>query len=95
MIDIKKAQDKHKPSNGRYGDLKELADAGLIKVDLTKDVYRNYRYEIRAKRDSYEAFAIPLNTEDPSYFLDESGRIRYSFNKGKEANKNDELVAGS
>lgn len=95
MIEIKKAQDKYKASTGRYGDLKELAAAGLIKADLTRDAYRGHRYEIRANRDTYEAFARPLDPEEASFFLDESGRIRFSLNKGKDANKNDTPVAGS
>lgn len=95
MIDIKEAEDKYRTANGRYGELKELVDAGLIKADLSKDVYRGYRYEIRAKRDSYEAFATPLNTTEASFFLDEAGRIRYNLNKGQAANRNDTPIVGS
>jgi len=95
---IKLAQQTYKNTKGKYGTLKELAEAGLIKAALSDGHYSGYRYDIRVASNSYAALATPeeygktigSSTGGISLFIDETGIIRHGFKQGKEATVNDE-----
>jgi hypothetical protein len=100
---IRAAQQKFREIHvgGRYGSLKELADAGLIDQSLSDGRDRGYRFEIRLKDDSYSAVAVPevfgesayKGTGGISLYVDETGVIRWDTGKGHEATLNDPPLA--
>jgi hypothetical protein len=94
---IRSAQQACKEAKGRYGTLKELADAGLIKPALSDGRDWGYRFEIRVTGNSYSAVAVPekygarryTGTGGISLYVDETGVIRGEDKGGREANAND------
>lgn len=97
---IRDAQANFKATSnaGRYGTLKELANAGFISPPLADGIDQGYKFEIRLGSDSYEAFAVPLEYSESansgtgylSLYVDTSGVIRGGDKRGAEANANDE-----
>jgi hypothetical protein len=82
---IERAEKEYKLPNARYGSLRELADAGLLKGD-------GYRYEIRLKDQSYQAHALPDKSVDPilpAFLIDETGVMHMSEFEASEATVND------
>jgi hypothetical protein len=94
---ISSAQRACKEAKGRYGTLKELADAGLIKSALSDGRDGGDRFEIRVAENSYSAVAVPekygarryTGTGGISLYVDETGVIRGEDKGGREANAND------
>ena len=99
MKAIKSAQHTYKSTQGagKYGTLKELAEAKLIKPELSNGKYSGYLYNIRVTENSFTAVAIPerygenfeSRSGGVSLFLDETGVIRFGYKNGKEATIND------
>jgi hypothetical protein len=87
--------------NGKYGALAELHKEGLIDFVLA-DGHR-YGYLFRIRREefssespaSYEILAVPRTygrTGRRSFYMDESGAIRFADKHGAEANREDDLI---
>ena len=95
MRHIRTAQQTYKgtQSTGRYGTLKELSEAGLLKPTLADGVDQGYRFDIRVSGNSYKAFAVPIEYGQTNYkgtgrvslYVDETGVIRGADKGGKEA----------
>jgi hypothetical protein len=102
MRDIRTAESNFRKDAGRYGTLKELADARLISSSVADGMDDGYRFEINPTVDSYEAIAIPVERDDKyeyvgwSFYLNESGVIRgRAYGKANNysvANKDDPPV---
>ena len=96
---IRAAEQTYKVTKGagKYGSLKELAEAGLVKNNLSEGHDLGYRFNIKVIGNSYMATAVPeaygenayKGTGAISYFVDETGVIRWGDKKGAEANSND------
>lgn len=94
---IRSAQITLKQSKGKYGDLKELCEAGYLSKDLIDGHHMGYSYKVIVSNNSYVATAVPekyskdfnSSTGNISLYLDETGIIRGALNEGKEASSND------
>ena len=93
---IRKAETNYRSQNqNRFGTLQELHSAGLVDAELASGTKRGYRYDVRARNDSYTATAVPVEydvTGSWSFYLDESGVIRGSASKGRTAGADDAPV---
>jgi type II secretory pathway pseudopilin PulG len=87
--------------NGEFGTLEELRSNGSMDSKLANGTYNGYRFTVRVKhatRDtpaSYEAVATPLSYGDTgirSFYIDETGVIRFADKRGAEANAKDPLL---
>jgi type II secretory pathway pseudopilin PulG len=69
-------------NNGRYGNLEELIDAGLLDTRFRSDV-SGYKFTIEASAAEYVAEATPNspNTGRFAYFSKEDGVVRYSLDQ--------------
>lgn len=96
---IRAAEQAYKAAKGagKYGTLEELAEAGLIKPGLSDGRDRGYRFRVAVTGNSYSATAAPeeygetayKGTGGVSYFVDETGVIRWHYQDGAEANSGD------
>ncbi len=101
MQDIKRAEVEFRAKQGRYGSLRELSYAGLINPSVASGVHSGYRFYLKLRDDSYEAFAVPVRyNEDAlkgtgrlSFYVNESGVIRAGVHDGKEANADDPALS--
>jgi type IV pilus assembly protein PilA len=84
--------------DGEYGTLQELRNANLLDTKLDGGTYHGYRFSVRVRhstRDAYAAFevvATPTSYRDSgtrSFYLDESGVIRAADRGGAEADAKD------
>jgi hypothetical protein len=102
MRDIRTAEAAFKKDFGRYGTLKELAEAQLISNSLADGIDKGYNFEMKPNVDSYEVIAVPLERDDKyqyvgwSFYLNQSGVIRgRTYGKANSysvANKDDPPV---
>jgi hypothetical protein len=100
---IRSAQQTYKETKGagKYGTLKELAEAGLIDPSLSKGRHKGYLYYIRASENFYSAVAVPekygrtayAGTGAVSYFVDQTGVIRWGDKEDHAATVNDPPLA--
>ena len=83
---------------GNFGTMLDLAKMRLIDSTLASGTKNGYRFTVRIKsltRDapaSYEAIATPVsyrNTGVRSFYIDETGVIRFSDSRGAEATADD------
>lgn len=85
--------------NGEYGTLRELANAQLIDVRMARGTKNGYRFMVRVRPTltpdepaSYEAVAMPISYQRSglrSFYIDETGVIRFADKRGAEADAND------
>ena len=94
MQDIRAAQQRYKSTKGvgKYGSLRELVEADLLKSSLSNGEESGYRFAIRTSDMGYVATAVPLKygvggTGFFSYYVDETGTIRAADKNGEEAGK--------
>src|SRR5262249_20640561 len=73
LLSIRKAEADFRSRSGRYGNLAELADAGLLESDLANGSKNGYFVEIVVKADSFEAMATPLRYRDRPWRLKGTG----------------------
>jgi hypothetical protein len=101
LMRVRGAEMAFKKQSGNYGTLQELAESGLIDSDIASGNRAGYKLEVRAKKDSYKAVAVPVEfgetaysgTGGLSFYLDESGIIRGERKKGVEASVSDPPLA--
>jgi len=89
---IRKAQAAYKEKQGNYGSIDDLIAAKLIDSKMADKDFYGYTIRVRHKPDSYEATAVPIKYGETGFhyfYLDESGIIRVSSDKGKEAGPSD------
>jgi hypothetical protein len=89
---IRKAQATYKEKQGNYGSIDDLIAAKLIDSKMANKEFYGYSIRVRQKPNSYEAAAIPIKYGETGFhyfYLDESGIIRVSSDKGKEAGPSD------
>jgi hypothetical protein len=81
LIHLHQAEEAYHRKNGRYGNARELAEAGFLRVDvpLTAEGFRRARYDFRltAGADSYRADALPLGANGRAFMVDDSGFVRF------------------
>jgi hypothetical protein len=88
--------------NGNYGTIAELRKEGLIDYVLAEGHRYGYLFRIRQEKissespqASFEIVAVPRTygrTGRRSFYVDESGVIRYADKKGAEANPEDNML---
>jgi hypothetical protein len=88
--------------NGEFGTLRELANAQLIDVSLARGTKNGYRFMVRVRPAltpdepaAYEAVAMPIRYQSSglrSFYIDETGVIRYADKRGAEADASDTPV---
>ena len=89
---IRKAEAAYKGKQGNYGSIDDLIAAKLIDSKMADKDFYGYTIRVRHKPDSYEATAIPIKYGETGFhyfYLNESGIIRVSSDKGKEAGPSD------
>ena len=79
---IRSAEHRFKQQHARYGEWKELIDAGLLPGSLADGFEVGYRFELKASEKHYESVAFPTKRDDAlayvgwSFYVDESDVIR-------------------
>jgi hypothetical protein len=82
MKDIRSAEATFKQRRAKYGELRELIDAGVLSNSLAGGVAFEHQFQVRANATSYESVSVPTEKNDQlayvgwSFYLDESGVIR-------------------
>jgi hypothetical protein len=79
---------------GRYASLEELVQSGFVN-DPMKGNLRGYRFEVRAKANSFEATAVPENfgvTGRRSFYVDDTGVMRAAERGGAAATASDPQI---
>ena len=82
MRDIRSAEDTFLQRHGRYGEWKELIDAGLLSPSLAAGAGFGHRFELRSQGKNYQSVAVPIQKSDRqaylgwSFYVDESRVIR-------------------
>jgi hypothetical protein len=80
LLYLNTVQEAFHRKNGRYGNLRELADASLLVLDVPFDAegFRRARYGFRvtAGSDGYRADALPLGAVGRAFMVDDSGFVR-------------------
>jgi serine/threonine protein kinase len=80
LLHLHQAQEAFHRKNGRYGSPRELAEAGVLRLDVPVGVegFRRARYGFRvtAGADSYRADAVPLAAVGRAFMVDDSGYVR-------------------
>jgi hypothetical protein len=87
---------------GNYGTIEELGKEKLIDFVLAEGHRFGYLFRVRREKVSSESpqasleiIAVPRiyrRTGRRSFYLDETGVIRYMDKKGAEANRDDDLI---
>lgn len=98
-IDSSEATYQATRGNGQFGTLRELAADNLIDSTLASGTKNGYRFTVRVKpaltpgeAASYEAVATPVRYRRSgrrSFYIDETGVIRFADIRGGEANEYD------
>ena len=79
---IRSAEQTFRQQHARYGEWKELIDAGLLPGPLADGVEVGHRFQLKASEKHYASVAFPVKKDDAlayvgwSLYLDESGVIR-------------------
>ena len=80
LLYIHSAQEAYHRKSGRYGNLRELADASLFVLDVPFEAegFRRARYGFRvtAEADSYRVEAVPQGPVGRAFLVDDSGFVR-------------------
>jgi hypothetical protein len=81
LLYLHSVEEAYHRKSGRYGNLRELADAGLLTLDVSfnADGFRRARYafSVAAEPDSYRAEAQPLSPAGRALLVDDSGFVRW------------------
>ncbi len=81
LLHLHQAEEAYHRKNGRYGNARELADAGFLRLDVpvSAEGFRRARYGFRltAGADSYRADALPLASNGRAFMVDDSGFVRF------------------
>jgi hypothetical protein len=77
---VNSVQEAFHRKNSRYGTLRELADAGLLVLDVPFDAngFKRARYAFRVsvESDGYRADALPQGPIGRPFLVDDSGIVR-------------------
>ena len=82
MRDLRNAEKTFRQQRARFGELRELVEAGLVAQSLADGTASDYRFEIHVRGGSYEIVATPVKKDDTlayvgwSFYCDETGVIR-------------------
>jgi serine/threonine-protein kinase len=80
LLHFHQAEEAFHRKNGRYGNPRELADAGLLRLDVpvSAEGFRRARYGFRvtAGAGAYRADALPLAGTGRAFMVDDSGFVR-------------------
>jgi hypothetical protein len=80
LLYVHSAQEAFHRKSGRYGNLRELADANLFVLDVPFDAeaFRRARYGFRvtAEADGYRAEAAPQGPVGRAFIVDDTGFVR-------------------
>jgi serine/threonine protein kinase len=80
LLYLHTVQEAFHRKNGRYGSLRELADASLLAIDVPFEAegFRRARYSFRlaAAADGYRVDALPLGAIGRAFMVDDSGFVR-------------------
>ena len=80
LLYVHSAQEAYHRKSGRYGNLRDLADAGLFVLDVPFDAegFRRARYGFRvtAEADGYRVEAAPQGPVGRAFIVDDSGFVR-------------------
>ena len=80
LLYVHSAQEAYHRKSGRYGSLRELADANLFVLDVPFDAegFRRAKYGFRvaAEGDSYRVEAAPQGPVGRAFIVDDSGFVR-------------------
>jgi len=81
LLYLHSVQEAFQRKNARYGTLRELADAGLLAIDVSLDAtgFKRARYAFRVtlEADGYRADALPQAPIGRPLLVDESGVVRF------------------
>jgi serine/threonine protein kinase len=81
LLHLHQAEEAFHRKNGRYGNPRELVEAGFLRLDVpaSAEGFRRARYAFRvtAGADSYRADAIPLAANGRAFMVDDSGFVRF------------------
>jgi hypothetical protein len=80
LLYVHSAQEAYHRKSGRYGTLRELADASLFVLDVPFDAegFRRARYafHVAAETDGYRVEAAPQGPVGRAFVVDDSGFVR-------------------
>lgn len=80
LLHLHSVQEAFHRKSGRYGNLRELADANLLVLDVPFDAegFRRARYGFRvtAGADGYRVDALPIAAVGRAFMVDDSGFVR-------------------
>ena len=80
LLYLHSAEEAYHRKGGRYGNLRELADAGLFVLDVPFDAegFRRAKYGFRvtAETDGYRVEAVPQGPVGRAFLVDDSGFVR-------------------
>jgi serine/threonine protein kinase len=80
LLHLHQAEEAFHRKNRRYGNPRELVDAGFLRLDVavSPEGFRRARYGFRvtASGDSYRADAVPLAPIGRAFMVDDSGYVR-------------------
>ena len=81
LLHLHSAEEAYHRKSGRYGNLRELAGAGLLFLDVPFDVsgFRRARYSfsLTAEAEGYRAEAMPQGPIGRALLVDDSGFVRW------------------
>ncbi len=80
LLHLHQAEEAYHRKSGRYGNPRELVDAGFLRLDVpvSAEGFRRARYGFRvtASGDSYRADAVPFGVNARAFMVDDSGFVR-------------------
>jgi hypothetical protein len=80
LLYLNSAQEAFHRRSGRYGNLRELADAGVLVLDVpfNAEGFRRARYGFRVttETDGFRIEATPLAPVGRAFLVDDSGFVR-------------------
>jgi serine/threonine-protein kinase len=81
LLHLHQAEQAYHRKNGRYGNARELADAGFLRLDVpvTAEGFRraHYGFRVTADAEGYRADAIPMGGAARAFMVDDSGFVRF------------------
>lgn len=81
LLYVNSVQEAFHRKNGRYGSLRELADAGLLALDVPFDANgfqrARYAFRVTVEADGYRADALPQGPIGRPFLVDDSGIVRF------------------
>jgi hypothetical protein len=99
MDEIVRAEFKFYRQNGKYGTLKQLAEADLLDNKTSEGENFGYKFSIVVKENGFELDAFPVNYESfsdvnpQSFYSDERGIVWSTIEKGQRATEQDNIMS--